>query len=85
MGSNTSFEVDLSGREKIIYNYELKRKRLNIYLYKNMHLVSEKDKSILKFSNKIVTINKKVYIEVLSDELNCLKNDLSIEIKYIKL
>lgn len=85
MGSNTSFEIDLDGKEKLIYNYEIKKRVLNIYIYNDNYLISEDDKYVLKSSYDIIKINNKKYIKLSKSELNSLKNNIDIEIKYIKL
>ena len=83
MGSNTSFEISLEGKEKLIYNYELRKKVIYVYLYKDMYLVKENE-SLLK-SNDIISISDIKYINLSKEELNVLKNNYSIEIKYIKI
>ena len=83
MGSNTSFEISLEGKEKLIYNYELRKKVIYVYLYKDMYLVKENE-SLLK-SNDIISISDIKYIKLSKEELNVLKNNYSIEIKYIKI
>ena len=82
MGSRTNFEIDINGKEKLVYNYEVKKRLLEVFVYGKTYTIKKEDAKSLKLENlkkydeDLVIVNKSFLKEK--------ENDSDFEIRYIK-
>ena len=82
MGSRTNLEIDINNKEKLVYNYEVKKRLLEVFVYGNTYTIKKEDALSLKLENlneyneSLVVIDKSFLKEK--------ENDSNFEIRYIK-
>ncbi len=82
MGSRTNFEIDINSKEKLVYNYEVKKRLLEVFIYGNTYTIKKEDALSLKLEN-LKEYDKDLVI-VSKSFLKEKDNDSNFEIRYIK-
>ena len=83
MGSRTNFDIDINSKEKLVYNYEMKKRLLKVFVYDKVFAMTKEDaesfelKGLKEFNEDLVIVNKSF--------LKTIENDIDIEIQYIKV
>ena len=84
LGNRTNFEIDLNNKEKLVYNYEIKKRLVEIFVYNDVYAMKKEDAKSLNISKGLKSYSKDLYIidKLFLDEF--ISSNLDIEVKFIK-
>lgn len=83
LGNRTNFEIDLNNKEKLVYNYEIKKRIVEIFVYGRVYAIRKEDAKALHIKD-LKSYNKNLYIISKNFLDKFLASNLDIEVKYIK-
>lgn len=84
LGNRTSFDIDFNNKERLVYNYEVKKRLIEIFVYNNTYTIKKEDAKSLNVSKGLKSYDKNLYIVDESFLDKFISSNLDIEVKFIK-
>lgn len=82
LGDRTNFEIDLNNKERLVYNYEIKKRLLEVFKINDILMIKKEDYHSLNIKEKLKPYDKEFLI-IDKNILDNLINSKDLDIKYI--